>query len=224
MLFQIILAICVSSTLLYGLKLSPSLNPRPVIGILTAPLPFGKTDPNTSYIVGSYISQIESGGARVAPVLYNSTTDELEKAFNNLNGLLLMGGMADLSPRGAYYRTVRFFVHKSIEAFNKSGEVFPIWGTCLGFQAILVAINNDKDDILVKHQFDHMDRAGIIEPSFFWNATMSSPEIRDAELLSLNSSFNDTELPRMVSAATKLSPSFSSLMKDRENPPFFFNH
>lgn len=53
---------------------------------------------------------MESAGARVIPIPYNATNAEMDKMFNNINGLLLPGGGAAVSDAASY------IVNKAIDA------------------------------------------------------------------------------------------------------------
>ncbi|XP_013768506.1 gamma-glutamyl hydrolase [Pundamilia nyererei] len=74
-----------------------AVNDRSVIGVLTQVVtdeimkPFGRT-----YIPSSYVKYIESGGSRVMPIRLTLTTSEYEKIFMKINGLIFIGGDADL--------------------------------------------------------------------------------------------------------------------------------
>lgn len=82
---------------------------RPVIGILSVPLESSgcstvlgravqpKDDDATSCFDDVYVKWVEAAGARVVPIPYDSTTDELDHLFDSLNGLLFTGGGTDLS-------------------------------------------------------------------------------------------------------------------------------
>lgn len=109
---------------------------RPIIGILAQNTDgyvqtFGRT-----YIVASYIKYIESAGGRVVPIRNNLTEDQLEDLFKSINGVLFPGGGADIydSP---YSRTGNIIFNLAKKA-NDAGDVFPLWGTCLGFQFLSV--------------------------------------------------------------------------------------
>lgn len=63
----------------------PSLNYKPVIGILSHPGD-GATgrlnnDTNASYIAASYVKLAEAGGARVIPLIYNEPEELLFKVI-----------------------------------------------------------------------------------------------------------------------------------------------
>ncbi|KAK0137163.1 Gamma-glutamyl hydrolase [Merluccius polli] len=112
-----------------------AVNNRPIIGILTQEVmddvmkPFGKT-----YIPDSYVKYIESAGSRVVPIRLTLTTTEYEKIFKSINGLLLIGGSADLETSD-FARVTRVFYRLALQA-NDEGDHFPIWGTCMGLQLL----------------------------------------------------------------------------------------
>lgn len=68
---------------------NPKLNYRPVIGILSHPGDgaSGRLNnaANASYIAASYVKFVESGGARVIPLIYNEPSDILYKVIAFLN-------------------------------------------------------------------------------------------------------------------------------------------
>ncbi|XP_063062669.1 gamma-glutamyl hydrolase-like [Engraulis encrasicolus] len=111
-------------------------NDRPIIGVLAqemkTPEPYG-----SSYIAASYVKTLEAAGARVVPVrVVNRTEEEYHQLFKSLNGLLLPGGAANLMTSG-YAKAANIFYRLALEA-NDQGDYFPIWGTCLGFEQLLV--------------------------------------------------------------------------------------
>ncbi|KAJ7340229.1 hypothetical protein OS493_002961 [Desmophyllum pertusum] len=110
---------------------------RPIIGILAQ-----KTDGylkktfGPTYIVASYIKYIESAGGRVVPIRNNLSEEQLEKLFHSINGVLFPGGGANVF-NSPYERTGKILFNLAVKA-NDVGDVFPIWGTCLGFQFLSV--------------------------------------------------------------------------------------
>lgn len=93
-------------------------------------------DQHTMYVAASYVKFLESAGARVVPILSNLTQSDYEGLFHSLNGLLLPGGAVSLETSG-YIKAARVFYDLSKEAFSQ-GDIFPIWGTCLGHEALTV--------------------------------------------------------------------------------------
>ncbi|XP_061585378.1 gamma-glutamyl hydrolase [Cololabis saira] len=120
-----------------------SVNDRPVIGILTQIVsdesmkPFGST-----YIPASYVKYVESGGSRVMPIRLTLTTAEYENIFKNINGLIFIGGAADLETSD-FARVAKIF-YKLALAANDAGDFFPIWGTCMGMQLLTVLVAGEN--------------------------------------------------------------------------------
>lgn len=119
------------------------INNRPVIGILTQLVsdkvmkPFGRT-----YIPASYVKYIESGGSRVMPIRLTLTTAEYENIFKKINGLLFIGGAADLQTSD-FAKVAKIFYNLALKA-NDRGEFFPIWGTCMGMQLLTVLVAGEN--------------------------------------------------------------------------------
>ncbi|XP_059193335.1 gamma-glutamyl hydrolase isoform X2 [Centropristis striata] len=120
-----------------------AVNDRPVIGILTQIVsdelmkPFGKT-----YIPSSYVKFTESGGSRVMPIRLTLTTAEYEQIFRQINGLLLIGGAADLQTSD-FAKVAKIFYQLALKA-NDQGDFFPIWGTCMGMQLLTVLVAGEN--------------------------------------------------------------------------------
>ncbi|XP_075558049.1 gamma-glutamyl hydrolase-like isoform X2 [Dermacentor variabilis] len=109
---------------------------RPIIGIVSQQLysrAFNTNGTNT-YIAASYVKFIEASGGRAVPIFVNQTKEYYKKLFYSVNGVLLPGGDADLESSG-YLDAAKIMFDLAIEA-NKNGTHFPIWGTCLGFEAL----------------------------------------------------------------------------------------
>ena len=62
----------------------------PVIGVLTQPVG-PQSEANISYFPASYAKYAEMGGARVVPVLCDSSEETLTDLFGKLNGLVVPG-------------------------------------------------------------------------------------------------------------------------------------
>eukprot|EP00192_Tetraselmis_astigmatica_P021824 CAMPEP_0117693218 /NCGR_PEP_ID=MMETSP0804-20121206/26757_1 /TAXON_ID=1074897 /ORGANISM="Tetraselmis astigmatica, Strain CCMP880" /LENGTH=270 /DNA_ID=CAMNT_0005506745 /DNA_START=354 /DNA_END=1166 /DNA_ORIENTATION=- len=70
------------------------------------------------------------------------TPEEVEDRFWKVNGILLPGGGAELKPGFGYYDISAQLLQLAIEA-NDAGTFFPILGTCLGFEAMVVAVSQN---------------------------------------------------------------------------------
>ncbi|XP_044193150.1 gamma-glutamyl hydrolase [Thunnus albacares] len=125
-------------------KVNPeAVNERPVIGILTQLVssedmkPFGRT-----YIPASYVKYIEAGGSRVMPIRLTHTTTEYENIFRKINGLIFIGGVANLETSD-FARVAKIFYRLALTA-NDAGDFFPIWGTCMGMQLLTVLVAGEN--------------------------------------------------------------------------------
>ncbi|KAG2439450.1 hypothetical protein HXX76_004805 [Chlamydomonas incerta] len=113
-------------------------NLRPIIGILSQP---GDPAPaGQSYIAASYVKWLESAGARVVPIFYDMTPQQVQERFDVINGLLLPGGGATLAPGHRFYDTARQLVDLAVAA-NDNGDYFPVHGTCLGMETLSVVLS-----------------------------------------------------------------------------------
>jgi len=141
----------IASLLLCG---AAALNNRPIVGILTQPLGTeqNSSKSSTTMIAASYVKFIESAGARVVPIHYDSTDDELAALFGQINGVLLPGGGADLGNATRIRHSGQTLYDLALRA-NQKGDSFPIWGTCMGFQFLSLLTAQD-DAILCEACFD----------------------------------------------------------------------
>ena len=121
-------------------------NNRPIIAILAQDVYPTYNQTPRSYIAASYVKFIEASGARVVPVPSHLSQDKVEEIFNGVNGVLFPGGGIDWSVSG-YFKHAKYFFNRAIEA-NQNGDFFPIWGTCLGFEALHVIAADDNVEVL----------------------------------------------------------------------------
>ncbi|KAH9779193.1 gamma-glutamyl hydrolase 2 [Citrus sinensis] len=119
----------------------PSLNYRPVIGILSHPGDGASgrlsNATNASYIAASYVKFVESGGARVIPLIFNEPEEILFEKLELVNGILYTGGWAK---NGLYYDIVEKIFKKILEK-NDVGDHFPVYAICLGFELLSMIVS-----------------------------------------------------------------------------------
>jgi len=126
-------------------------NKYPVIGILSQSITFGKDTYQKnykSYIMAAYVRFMEGSGARVVPILMNDSKETVLKKLSQVNGVLFPGG------HGKYKKVLRIIMKEAI-AKNDRGEFFPVFGICLGFQHMAMAMAEHSgtkilDNILLK--------------------------------------------------------------------------
>ena len=127
-------------------------NNRPVIGILTIPSTIsGYPGGNWSCFLASYCKFIEAAGARAVPIPYDASYENLTYFFNSVNGILMVGGgsnlINDISKdnirlQSNYTEKVNFLVDLAIQA-NDKGDFFPIWATCLSWEALIIVLSRN---------------------------------------------------------------------------------
>jgi len=116
----------------------------PVIGILTTPNVFSTKNISDHqevyfYIASSYVKWLEASGAKSMAIPYYATDEELSQIFNQVNGILFPGGsdyvdMPDSSAPKLY---------KMAKEANDKGDYMPIWGTCLGYEYLVMLTSSD---------------------------------------------------------------------------------
>ena len=116
------------------------LNLWPIIGVFTQPSSSkeGNCNGNCMYLAASYVKYLEAAGARVVPINYNAKDSELDTLFNSVNGIFFPGGGSSF-PHQAQY------LFDKVVAANKAGDFFPLWGTCMGFQWLLIAASKNQN-------------------------------------------------------------------------------
>jgi gamma-glutamyl hydrolase len=117
-----------------------TLNNVPIIGIFTQPSDSSHEDcgGDCLMLAASYVKQVESTGARVVPINFYATTKDIDSVFNSLNGFIFPGGGATLPPAAQY-------VYDLTIAANDQGDFMPLWGTCLGFEWLLMCTTRDEN-------------------------------------------------------------------------------
>lgn len=145
-------------------------NPSPVIGVIAQRLSDSMStdelfEGKTRYIQQSYVTFLEAAGARVVPILSNEDEEVTKEKLANLNGVLFPGGSK------SYMIKARQIYAHAIER-NNAGEIFPIFGICLGFQALgkCAGDENPLSDLLSKKQsltLDFLVRNPLLDTHMF---------------------------------------------------------
>jgi gamma-glutamyl hydrolase len=117
-----------------------------IIGIITVPLSPDKKFYKVcgdSYISNAHIDMLKRVGLDILAIPY--TTDEYDYYMDRINGLYFPSGGVFASNSPAYYNCCKEFFYKAIER-NDSGEHFPIWGSCMGMQQMMI-IGDEQDNL-----------------------------------------------------------------------------
>ena len=129
-------------------------NQTPIIGIFTqsdssdeptAPLSghsFKTVASSFSYIAASYVKYIQMSGAQVIPLFAYSNKTYFDSILPRINGVLFpgmsiinIGGDVDLDINTTWTKNAEYVLKYGMEQ-NRKGNIFPIWGTCLGMQLL----------------------------------------------------------------------------------------
>lgn len=136
---------------IFSRKFNFLFNPRPIIGILSQSS-FTSVYPSSkySYVFSAYVKFLESSGARVVPIHYDSSEEELEMMVNAINGLMIPGGptiWVDEKTKTEFNQFAKAgqYLLKLAIAKNLKGTYFPVWGTCLGHEVLLTTIANEPN-------------------------------------------------------------------------------
>lgn len=113
-----------------------------------------------SFIAKAYVDWLQSAGAQVVPIPADIPLADLRQLYvvclvawvnldtyphrsQQLDGALFPGGTSSLANSSAYMQTVKNMVDIAVQ-LNNDGQYFPLWGTCLGFQALAIALTGNN--------------------------------------------------------------------------------
>ena len=117
------------------------LNDRPIIAVLAQAT---EAFEGYSYIAASYVKYLESAGARVVPIPESFSQEEVGNVYKYVNGVLFPGGSTKWF-ESSYDKNAVKAVQTSVETGTSDHDYFPVWGTCLGYEALNVIIANSAD-------------------------------------------------------------------------------
>jgi gamma-glutamyl hydrolase len=169
----------------YGVNPQNCSTDRPIIGIFTYP-----SEGNPPFDVQSWstidefiVKWVESAGARVVPIPYDASYENLTYYFNSVNGLLFPGGGVPIFNENSWNHTIsynnvtsaaNYLLNLTISA-NNNGTYFPIWAVCAGWE-ILATLLSTNDFLLDTVQGDDNMLRNISFTSFgeyqskLWNS------------------------------------------------------
>lgn len=137
-------------------------NDSPLIGILTEP----EEDKSVAYstIAGPIVSWIESQGGRAVPIRFDAPWEEMEKTFNMINGAILPGGSAELNYGNAFFDAAANLL-KLAKKSNDEGNIFPVFGLCLGFETMNIVLSGQTKDHILFDAKDQESMSNTIQPT-----------------------------------------------------------
>ncbi|XP_049313877.1 gamma-glutamyl hydrolase [Bactrocera dorsalis] len=118
---------------------------KPLIGLLCIDRKDSMSPDICSYIDEKNVKYLEDAGAGVVPIWINRTADYYEDILSKVNGVLLPGGAVYVNEHDParldltnYCVTATLNIIRIAEKLHKKGINLPIWGTCLGFQLLVL--------------------------------------------------------------------------------------
>ena len=114
-----------------------------MIGIITAPTSKQDMKCEHSYITISYLHWIEMSGEQAIFIPYDIKEKELDILLSRIQGIVWVGGNIENSKFHTHkqYNTLidtLFYCYQYAITENDKGNYYPIWGTCLGFDILLM--------------------------------------------------------------------------------------
>lgn len=111
-------------------------------------MPDDRFAPYHSYVMHSYVDFLQSGGARVVPLVMNEPVDVTVEKLKKLNGVFMPGGDGDYLEYGR-------FVYDRIKELNDEGVYLPLWSVCMGYENMLSYISDDGWDVMGSYEMDY---------------------------------------------------------------------
>lgn len=121
---------------------------------------------NFSYIPTSYIKFVSQAGAMPVLIPFDVPQKTLDKILDNVQGIHFIGGGANFgsdSQPSFFLKRVNYIMNKAMQK-NDAGIYFPIVATCLGFEALTIAMSGMKVSLLSSGLGDQ-DTNHVVTPS-----------------------------------------------------------
>jgi gamma-glutamyl hydrolase len=126
-----------------------------MIGIIAFP----EINSSRSVFPTNYVNWVESSGAKAVVIPYNLSHKKIAKQLDKLSGLIWTGGAIENHHYSTLqYNTYMNTLHLSFEIikkYNDKGRYFPLWGTCLGFEILVLFGKNVNPSTIFDHVQSH---------------------------------------------------------------------
>lgn len=142
-------------------------------------------------LAASYVKFVESAGARAVPIQFFWDADKIRSVAQGLNGFLFPGGGASLAAASIFFQAAQTIFDVVLQA-NDNGEHVPLWGTCLGFETIMILGAGGNQSVLT-NGFDSYNlpvplhfEAGVQGSRMFAGASAQVFSILKSENVTMN--------------------------------------
>lgn len=136
---------------LMGLVALPWAHTTPIVAVLA--LPNDETHIVEAFpwanwfFPASYVKWLEMAALRVVYIVPSMSNEDIKKIFDASDGIFFTGGMADIVT-GRYADVQKMLLEMVIEANTARPGSRALWGTCLGFEAILWRLSAMGPDLV----------------------------------------------------------------------------
>lgn len=109
-------------------------------------------------------------GAQVVPIFSFSNRSYFDDLLPKLNGVLFTGGGYDININNKWTQNADYILKWAINQ-NQNGKVFPVWGTCLGWEllAYLTSGYDSKVLSLVRGEKGVINTLSIKEDGYLYS-------------------------------------------------------
>ena len=153
-----------------------------MIGIISCP-PIIKNPCKNSYIYTAYMDWINMSGEQCIIIPYTISESDLLNILNRIQGVVFTGGAIEnkkMHSSDQYNKLINtlFFVYKHAIQENDTGNYYPIWGTCLGHEILLMFATHKEN---LQESITSHSEHGILPLKFEQESNLSkwfSPSMR----------------------------------------------
>ncbi len=110
-------------------------------------------------------------GAQVVPVFsYTKDKAYFDNLLPQLNGILFPGGADIININNIWTKNADYILKYAIEQ-NRNGTVFPVWGTCRGWELLAYLTSGYDSNVLspVKNETNIKNIISISEPTYLFS-------------------------------------------------------
>lgn len=87
-------------------------------------------------------------GAQVIPLFYHYSHAQLDDILSKINGVFFPGGEMPIDIDNQWTSNIQYIFDYANKQ-NDKGNTFPIWATCLGYEAVFYLFSGRKDNMTV---------------------------------------------------------------------------
>lgn len=162
---------------------------------------------DTTELNVNYQPYLELQGKNVVPILFTDPDNKVVELLENINGVLLPGGdnlfelikfqrdgldffMVDINESGLYIPKIKTIIDKTKE-INMRGRYFPLFGICVGYEAILIIESNYQYPIGFVRQSNTTSQVEFTANDTKFKKRFNSDEINTLKDKSLMFFFHD---------------------------------